>query len=86
MVDSGRPQNNVFSDNTITGGDESIKLTVADGTEFIDNTFEGVTALRFDDSKGTVMSGNTGVNNVELRISNGACFGKISDAGFTPVC
>ncbi|CAM9431716.1 unnamed protein product, partial [Laminaria digitata] len=86
VVASGRPQDNTFSDNTITGGDESIKLRVADGTEFIGNTFETVTTLRFDDTAETVMSGNTGLNGVELKIDNGACFAEISDAAFNPVC
>lgn len=86
VVDSGRPLNNVFSDNTITGGVETIRLRVSDGTEFIDNTFKGATAARFDDATETVMSGNTGLDNVKLRSVNGACFDEISDAGFTPIC
>lgn len=86
MADSGRSQDNVFSHNTITGGDETIKLTVADGTEFIENTFKSAKLMRFDDAEGTVMSGNTGLDNASLKVSNGACFDKKSDSRFKPVC
>lgn len=72
----------------MTGGRETIKLTVADGTEFIDNTFEGATAVRFENSTGTVMSGNTGLDDVdlELKITEGSCFDQSSDPLFTPIC
>ncbi|CAM9491122.1 unnamed protein product, partial [Laminaria digitata] len=86
VADSGRSQDNIFSDNTIIGGPESIKLGEADGTEFIDNTFEDPEKIRFQDSTRTVMSGNTGLGDVELRITDGACFDDSSDSAFTPVC
>lgn len=86
MTDSGRSQDNVFSDNTVTGSDETIKLTVADGTEFIDNTFKSAKLMRFEDAEGTVMSGNTGLNSASLKVSNGACFDKKSGSRFKPVC
>ena len=76
----------MFSDNTITGGDESITLRLADGTEFIDNTFEDATKLRFDDCARTVMSGNIGLNDVKRRITDGSCFDEISVDDFTPFC
>ena len=79
-------QNNVIIGNTIIGNPESIKLGSADGTEFIDNTFEDPTKIRFQDSTGTVMSGNTGLDGVKLRVTQEACFGDSSDAAFTPIC
>ena len=86
MVDSGRSQDNIFQENTISGGLESIKLKEADGTQFIDNTFENVTTIRFDDVTETLMSGNTGLDDVELKVANGACFDEASDDDFTPTC
>ena len=86
MANSGRSQDNVFSGNTITGGDETIKLTVADGTEFIDNAFKSAKLMRFEDAKGTIMSGNTGLDNAKLKVSKGACFDKKSDSRYKPVC
>lgn len=86
VADSGRSQDNIIMDNTIIGGPESIKLGSADGTEFIDNTFEDPAKIRFQDSTGTIMSGNTGLDDVKLRITDGACFDAKSDSAFTPVC
>ena len=70
MVDSGRSQDNIFQDNTIIGGLESIKIKEADGTQFIDNKFEDATTIRFDDATGTIMSGNTGLDDVTLKVNN----------------
>lgn len=86
VVDSGRMKDNVVTDNTIIGGHESIKLGAADGTEFIDNKFEDPDKIRFLDCTGTVMSGNTGLDDVELSTTDGACFDDKSDSAFTPVC
>lgn len=86
VVDSGRPQDNIFSDNTITGGDESIKLTTADGTEFVDNTFEDADTVRFKDCADTLMSGNTGLEDVDLKVTDGSCFHVDSDAAYIPTC
>ena len=86
VVDSGRPQDNIIAGNTIIGGPESIKLGSADGTQFIDNTFEDPTKIRFQDSSETLMSGNTGLDDVNLRITDGACFDSDSDSAFTPTC
>ena len=85
-MDSGRCQDNIITGNTIVGGPESIKLGSADGTEFIDNICEDPAKIRFEDCTGTVMSGNTGLEDVEMRITNGACFDAKSDSAFTPVC
>ena len=85
-MESGRSQDNIFQENTIIGGLESIKIKEADGTQFIDNTFEDVTTIRFDDAEGTVVSGNTGLDDAELKVNNGACFSEASDAAYTPTC
>ena len=86
VVDSGRPLNNIFSGNTIIGARESIKLTVADGTQFIDNKFKAAGTTRFEDSIGTVVSGNTGLDRVKLKVTAGSCFGRRSDTTYTPRC
>ena len=86
VVDSGRSQDNLFQDNTIIGGLESIKITEADGTQFIDNKFEDATTIRFEDATGTIMSGNTGLDDAELKVADGACFDDASDANYTPIC
>eukprot|EP00904_Undaria_pinnatifida_P005809 jgi/Undpi1/2358/HiC_scaffold_13.g05741.m1 len=78
-VESGRSQDNVFSNNIISGGLESIKLKEADGTQFIDNAFDNVTTIRFDDVLNTLMSGNTGLEDADLKVDNGACFSEDSD-------
>ena len=86
VVDSGRPQDNIFSENTIIGGDESIKLTTADGTQFTDNAFEDADTIRFKDCEDTLMSGNTGLDDVTLKVTDGSCFDEDSDSAYTPVC
>ena len=88
MVESGRPQNNVFSDNLIVGSKEAIKLKESDGMQFIGNTFVNTTVIRFNDSTDVVMLNNTGLDmdEVELKIDNGACFDSSSDEDFEPVC
>ncbi|CAM9942410.1 unnamed protein product [Ascophyllum nodosum] len=88
VVESGRPQNNVFSGNLIVGADEAIKLKESDDMQFLDNVFVNTTTLRFNDSTGVVMIGNSGLDldEVELKVSNGACFDGSSDSGFEPVC
>ena len=63
------------------GGVESIKLMDADGTKFIDNTFEDATTIRFNDAKKTVMVGHIGLNNSNLKFANGASFGARSEYG-----
>lgn len=87
-MESGRPRNNVFSDNLIVGSMEAIKLKESDGMQFIGNTFVYTTAIRFDDSTGVVMLDNSGldIDEVELKVDNGACFEASSDADFEPVC
>eukprot|EP00752_Nemacystus_decipiens_P007155 g6407.t1 len=89
-VSSGRPQNNVFSQNTFVAGLETVKIQEADGTQFLDNVFEDATVMRFDDATLTLMQGNTGIDladdDFELKVDNGACFDGDSDAGYVPVC
>eukprot|EP00904_Undaria_pinnatifida_P009109 jgi/Undpi1/5328/HiC_scaffold_2.g00609.m1 len=85
VVESGRSQDNEFHDNHIIGGVESIKLMDADGTKFIDNTFEDATTIRFNDATKTVMVGNIGLNNTKLKVTNGASFDASSDYGFEPI-
>lgn len=88
VVESGRPQNNVFSDNLMVGSTETIKLKESDGMQFIGNTFVNTTVIRFDDSTGIVMVDNSGLDmdDVELKVNNAACFDASSDEGFEPVC
>ena len=87
MVDSGRLQDNIVRDNTIIGGGkESIKLKAADGTQIIDNTFVDPANFRFQDSLGTVVSGNTGLDDIKVRVTYGSCFDGSSDAAYTPDC
>nr|BDX99461.1 mannuronan C5-epimerase [Cladosiphon okamuranus] len=85
-VDSGRSQNNVFSQNTIVGGQESIKIKEADGTQFLDNVFEDALVVRFDNATVNLMQGNAGLEEAQLIVTNGACFDGDSDAGYEPVC
>lgn len=86
VVESGRAKDNIIIGNTISGGPESIKLGSADGTEFINNSFESPAKIKFQDSTRTVVSGNTGLDGVQLRVTQGACFDRSSDVAFTPVC
>lgn len=86
VVGSGRAQNNIFVENEVAGGDETIKLKESDGTVFRDNDFTDAKKIRFDNAKNVLMVGNTGLDDVELRVSNGACFDEDSDEGFDPVC
>lgn len=86
VLDTGRPQNNIFTGNILVGARETIKLTTADGTQFVDNTFEDASTVRFEDCTETVMSGNTGLEDIELKITDGSCFDESSDAAYTPVC
>lgn len=86
VTDSGRSQSNHFKRNTIIGSDESIKLTMADNTKFRDNVFQDATKVRFEDSTGTLMKRNTGLDDVEIRLDENACFQRSSDAPFNTVC
>ncbi|CAN0507471.1 unnamed protein product, partial [Scytosiphon promiscuus] len=86
VVDSGRQQNNKFYKNTIIGGARNtISLRQADNTKFNKNTFEDVTELYFEESEGTIMRRNTGLDDVELGVRD-SCFHPNSDSDFTPVC
>lgn len=72
------------------GGEETIKIQEADGTQFLDNVFEDALVVRFDDATMSLMQGNTGLDveggEVELKVDNGACFDGDSDGGYEPVC
>lgn len=85
MTDSGRSQDNVFSDNKITGGQNTINLRQADGTQFIDNLFSNVTTITFEDVGDTLMKGNSGLDSADLDIKN-TCFDAASDSGYEPLC
>ena len=60
------------------GGVEQTKLM---GTKLINNTFDDATTMRFNDAKKTVMMGNIGLNNNNLKVANGASFIAHSDYG-----
>ncbi|CAM9147288.1 unnamed protein product, partial [Laminaria digitata] len=85
VVLSGRSQDNIFRDNTLIGGKETLKIMTADGTQFLDNTFEQALTIRFDNATKTTMSGNTGLTNAKLKVANGASFDERSDYGFEPI-
>ena len=82
---SGRSQGNCFRENTMIGGTETLKITDADGTEFIGNSFEDAATIRFDDAARTLMTGNTGLSDTKLKVHNGASFDRHSDFGFEPL-
>lgn len=86
VADSGRSQNNVFKYNIVHGGDETIKLKESDGTVFQENMFFSATVIRFDNATEVLMVGNTGLDDAELKVDNGACFDDDSDVGFEPIC
>ncbi|CAM9816491.1 unnamed protein product [Ectocarpus sp. 6 AP-2014] len=92
VVSSGRSQNNVFSQNSFSGAEETIKIKEADGTQFFDNIFEVGDAdglvVRFDNATENFMQGNTGLEDgeFELKVDNDACFDGDSDSGYEPVC
>lgn len=85
VSESGRSQNNVFFNNTISGGGEAVKIKESDGTAFVDNVFVNATAIRFENATEVLMQGNLGLNYVERKVS-GACFDVDSDSGFLPKC
>lgn len=86
MSDVGRSYDNTYEGNTISGGDETIKLKESDDMVFKDNIFTEATTIRFDDSTGMVMTGNSGLDDATLKVANGACFSEESDDGFEPTC
>ena len=86
MTDSRRSYDIIFRNNKLIGGEESIKLKEADGFEFVDNTFEDASTVRFDETEGTLMSGNTGLDDVEVKRLGGSCFDGASDSDWTPSC
>lgn len=73
VVDTGRPQNNVFDSNTILGGPQAIKLKEADGTKITNNYFEEPTKIEFNLTTGTYFTGNTGLEDAEVKATD-SCF------------
>ena len=87
VVASGRLKDNVVKNNIIIGGGkETIKLKAADGLQIVDNTFINPAKTRFQDCFGTVVSGNTGLDGIRVRVTHGSCFDASSDAAYTPIC
>ncbi|CAM9868495.1 unnamed protein product, partial [Laminaria digitata] len=88
VSDNGRNYDMVFRNNEFTGSAESIKIKETDGFQFYDNVFRNAKVVRFDETKDTVMSGNTGLDfkDVEVKRLGGACFDGISDSSWTPTC
>lgn len=84
-TDSGRSQDNIFRENTIVGGIESITVKESDGTQFVENSFKDAAAIRFDNAERTVMLGNTGLDGARVKVTNGASFDAMSDNGFEPI-
>ncbi|CAM9404971.1 unnamed protein product [Laminaria digitata] len=82
---SGQTQSNLFQENIIIGGIESLTVKESDGNQFVNNAFEDAATIRFDDAARTVMLGNTGLDDTTLKVTNGASFDKISDNGYEPV-
>ena len=82
---SGRSQDNVFRENTLIGGKESLKIVTADRTQFLNNTFKDALTIRFDNATRTTMSGNTGLTNTKIKVANGASFDERSDYGYEPI-
>lgn len=81
---SGRSHDNLFKENTIIGGIESITVKESDRTQFVKNAFKDAAKIRFDDAERTVMLGNTGLEDTRVKVANGAYFDKTSDHGYEP--
>lgn len=90
VADTGRPQNNMFIKNKSYKGEETIKLTDADGTIFRQNEFKSADIIRFQDSTETrmvenTMDGELGLGDVTLKVTD-SCFHEKSDDDFEPIC
>ncbi|CAM9570770.1 unnamed protein product, partial [Hapterophycus canaliculatus] len=82
----GRSYENTYTGNTMSGGVETIKLKDSDDMVFENNAFTGDDlVIRFDNCTETVLKGNTGLGNVELKVLN-TCFSSESDDEYTPTC
>lgn len=70
----GRPRNNTIRNNLISNPVEGkgVAIKEADDTNVIDNTFELIDTLRFDDSYNTLVTGNTLPEGVAFDLENGA--------------
>lgn len=70
----------------MSGGAEAIKLKEADGMVFDSNAFSGNDlVVRFVNSTEVVVTGNTGLGSVELKVVD-ACFSPESDEEYAPTC
>ena len=61
-----------------------MRVADSDITQLIDNTFEDSATTRFDDSTDTLMSGNTGLDGIKIKVVNSACFDSKSDSEYSP--
>lgn len=83
-MDTGRNQANVFVRNVIRGGPQSIKFKEADDTSVINNTFEDAELIQFQDSTGTWVTNNSGLEDVEVKVQEESCFAPQS--AYLPMC
>ncbi|CAN0073378.1 unnamed protein product, partial [Sphacelaria rigidula] len=86
VMDTGRSQNNIFVGNTVKGGPQSVKIKEADFTTIIDNKFEDAEVVQFQNATETFVVDNTGLDDVEIKIQEEACFAENSDSEFKPIC
>lgn len=84
-MDTGRSQNNIFDGNTIVGGEQSIKIKEADGTQIINNEFVDAKVAEWTDSEENLVEYNTGLDDVKVKVTD-ACFAEGSDDDFEPEC
>ena len=80
-----RAQKTVFQENHIVGGAETLKVMDANGTHFVGNSLEDAVTIPFDDAARTAMSGNIGLNNIKLKVDNGASLDEKFDNGYGPI-
>lgn len=70
----GRPRFNTIRDNSISDPVEGkgVAVTGSDDNYILDNVFEGIDSLRFDDASNTLVTGNTLPDGVEFTLEEGA--------------
>ncbi|CAM9879543.1 unnamed protein product, partial [Sphacelaria rigidula] len=74
VMDTGRNQRNVFVNNIVRGGPQSIKFGKSDHTWVITNTFEDAKIIQFEDCTETWVTNNSGLDDVEVKVQEGSCF------------
>lgn len=84
-VDSGYPQRNVWINNTVEGGPQSIKFKQSDYNTLVNNVFTDPGVLQFNLSTQNEMINNEGLEDMELKVEN-SCFTEESDEEFQPRC